>query len=190
MVFLISQMKEQASLQFLHYIYSWRLKKLILNYESLIWTLFVFFSTSCETTLWGSSTVFCLNDAISSCQKVGEAVSPRFMLQQRFNNISNCENPSKDQTILVLRDTSSLRHIDWTSEFCNSEFWRLHPGWRETKSQIFFLPSKPWHKKTFKCVALCAPFLRDDQTRHCLTGVKLHVTSALPPSLEEEHKGA
>lgn len=45
-------------------------------------------------------------------------------------------------------------------------------------------------QNAFKCVAFCAPFLRDDQHQHCLTGVKLHVTLALPPSLEEQHKGA
>ncbi|CAB1449966.1 unnamed protein product [Pleuronectes platessa] len=31
---------------------------------------------------------------------------------------------------------------------------------------------------------------RDDRPQHCLTGVKPHVTSALPPSPEEEHDGA
>lgn len=45
-------------------------------------------------------------------------------------------------------------------------------------------------RNAFKFVRLRAPFLGDDHLGHCLTGVKLHVTSAPSSSLEERARGS
>lgn len=45
-------------------------------------------------------------------------------------------------------------------------------------------------RNAFKFVRLRAPFLGDDHFGHCLTGVKLHVTSAPSSSLEERARGS
>lgn len=93
--------------------------------------------------------IFGLNDTISSCQKVGEAVrSLRFMLQQHFSNISNYKNPSKHETIPVLNNNNSNNFISLIHLLnvptVNAKDYILYGKRQNTR--FFFNPSKPWHK--------------------------------------------